>query len=75
MEEPFIEQMSTFLVAIPYAALIGLVTLLIGLKSISLIMPSWTIRDSFKKSGITNSGVVVAAFIIALGIVVASAVY
>jgi len=70
-----IEQMSTFLVAIPYAALIGLLTLLIGLKAISFIMPSWTIRDSFKKSGITNSGIVVAAFIIALGIVVASAVY
>ncbi|MDY6904103.1 MAG: DUF350 domain-containing protein [Thermodesulfobacteriota bacterium] len=52
--------------------LLGAVLLVAGYKVFDLLTPGWDFADVFKKNTITNGGVVIAAFLVGLAIVIAS---
>jgi hypothetical protein len=64
-----------FVVTITLATIIGICGLLAGLKGISLLIPKWDIRDTFKDKTVTNSGIIIAVYIFALAMVISYAIY
>lgn len=67
--------MGNFVLGILIAAVIGLATFLVGIKSLTIMVPNWRLKDCFDREKVTNSGIVVVALIIALGMIIASAIY
>lgn len=61
-----------FLAANFLNGLIAMVLLAAGYKVFDLLTPGWDFSDVFKKNTITNGGVVIAAFLVGLAIVIAS---
>jgi len=69
------QNMESFVTGITFATVFGAIIFLISLKAISIIVPKWSLSDAFRRNKITNSGLIITAFIISLGMIIASAVY
>jgi len=69
------QNMESFVTGVTFAALFGAIVFLICLRAISIIVPKWSLSDTFNRNRITNSGLIITAFIISLGMIIASAVY
>ena len=54
--------------------LMAVVLLVIGYKVFDLMTPGWDFKNVFTKSTLTNGGLVIAAFLIGLAVVIARSV-
>ncbi len=64
-----------FLLTILIATGVGVAGLLVGLKCIGMMVPKWSLWDALKKDTITNSGLIITAYIIGMSLIIYGAIY
>lgn len=64
-----------FLITILIATGVGIVGLLAGLKCMGIIVPKWDLQRVFKQENITNSGLIITAYIIGMSLIIYGAIY
>ena len=66
---------TSFTMTLIIATVVGIAGLLASLKAISILVPKWDFKDSFKKDNITNSGLIIAVYVYVVGRIIASAIF
>ena len=66
---------TSFTMTLIIATVIGIAGLLASLKAISVLVPKWDFKDSFKKDKITNSGLIIAVYVYIVGRIIAAAIF